>query len=328
MLKIAFHPIYKHPLPEGHRFPMEKYDLLPRQLLYEGTCSEENFFTPKRLATQKVLTVHSKSYVEHLIHLNIDRKAIRKIGFPLSEELIAREFIIADGTIQASNYALTHGIAMNIAGGTHHAYSSHGEAFCMLNDQAIGAAYLLKEKLASKILIVDLDVHQGNGTAEIFQDHPDVFTFSMHGASNYPFKKEKSDLDIPLPKGTNDITYLQILKETLPTLLKNIQPDFIFYLSGVDILATDKLGTLGCSIHGCKERDLFVLQTCKAHSIPVVCSMGGAVILLILKPLLKHMPIHFDRRNICTFRRELAYLNLSPKKSKIKGSFVNINSGL
>ncbi|MGB5699601.1 histone deacetylase family protein, partial [Muriicola sp.] len=168
-----------------------------------------------------------------------------------------------------------HGIAMNIAGGTHHAYSNRGEAFCMLNDQAIGARYLQATGKAEKVLIIDLDVHQGNGTAEIFQGDPTVFTLSMHGAGNYPFKKELSDLDIPLPKNTSDQEYLSILKKTLPPLLDTEQPDFIFYLCGVDVLATDKLGTLGMTMEGCKQRDAYVLNICQKNSIPVQCSMGG-----------------------------------------------------
>ncbi len=275
MLKIAYHPIYKHPLPEGHRFPMLKYELLPQQLLHEGTCEVSNFFEPTFPETKHILAAHTKTYYERLISLSLDTKEIRKNGFPLSQELVDRELLIANGTIQASIYALEHGIAMNIAGGTHHAYSDHGEAFCLLNDQAIGAHYLLENTFINKILIVDLDVHQGNGTAEIFTQESNVFTFSMHGDKNYPFKKEKSDLDIALPNDTKDQEYLSILKSTLPKLIEEQQPDFIYYLSGVDILASDKLGKLGCSIIGCKERDRFVLQLCKDHKIPVVCSMGG-----------------------------------------------------
>jgi len=275
MLKIAYHPIYKHPLPEGHRFPMLKYELLPKQLLHEGTCSNENFFEPETPTESLITAVHSWEYYHNLMRLNLDRSAIRKIGFPLSENLVKRELIIADGTLQASQYALQHGIAMNIAGGTHHAFTDHGEAFCLLNDQAIAARYLIKNKLASKILIIDLDVHQGNGTAEIFQKDASVYTFSMHGANNYPFKKEKSDLDIPLPNGTKDNEFLGILKNTLPKLLDEQQPDFIYYLCGVDILITDKLGKLGCTLQGCEERDRFVIQTAKDHNIPIMCSMGG-----------------------------------------------------
>ena len=275
MLKIAYHPIYKHPLPEGHRFPMLKYELLPQQLIHEGTCTEANFFEPEIPNDKYIVAVHDPEYFYDLLNIMISPKMARKIGFPLSEELVERERIIADGTIKGCEYALKNGIAMNIAGGTHHAYSDHGEAFCMLNDQAIGARYLLNKRLAKKILIVDLDVHQGNGTAEIFQNNESVFTFSMHGAGNYPFKKEESDLDIALPKGTNDETYLSILKKELPQLIENIQPDFIFYLCGVDILESDKLGTLGLTLEGCRKRDEFVLSTCHRLKIPVQCSMGG-----------------------------------------------------
>lgn len=275
MLKIAYHPIYKHNLPEGHRFPMEKYDLLPQQLLYEGTCKEENFFKPEIPNNKYVFMVHDPEYVSDLMNITLNQKAARKIGFPLNEDLIAREMIIADGTIKASEFALKYGIAMNIAGGTHHAFTNKGEGFCMLNDQAIGARYLQNKELANKILIVDLDVHQGNGTAEIFQNDPTVFTFSMHGKSNYPFHKERSDLDIPLDNGTEDELYLSILKETLPKLIKKQQPDFIYYLCGVDVINTDKLGKLSLTIEGCKERDRFVLQICKNYNIPVMCSMGG-----------------------------------------------------
>ena len=275
MLKIAYHPIYKHPLPEGHRFPMLKYELLPQQLIHEGTCTEANFFEPEIPNDKHIVAVHDPEYFYDLLNIMISPKMARKIGFPLSEELVERERIIADGTIKGCEYALKNGIAMNIAGGTHHAYSDHGEAFCMLNDQAIGARYLLNKGLAKKILIVDLDVHQGNGTAEIFQHNESVFTFSMHGAGNYPFKKEESDLDIALPKGTNDETYLSILKKELPRLIENIQPDFIFYLCGVDILESDKLGTLGLTLEGCRKRDEFVLSTCHRLKIPVQCSMGG-----------------------------------------------------
>lgn len=275
MLKIAFHPIYKHPLPEGHRFPMEKYELLPKQLVYEGTCDEHNFFEPTQVAHEHILRCHTEAYVNNLKALTIDPRAQRKTGFPLSKELVDRELIITQGTINGCHHALEHGIAMNIAGGTHHAYTDHGEAFCLLNDQGIAARYLQEKGLAKKILIVDLDVHQGNGTAEIFAGDDSVFTFSMHGKANYPFKKEISDLDIALETDTGDQEYLGILKETLPKLIKEQQPDFIFYLCGVDILASDKLGKLGCSIEGCKERDRFVLQTCHDLKIPVQCSMGG-----------------------------------------------------
>jgi acetoin utilization deacetylase AcuC-like enzyme len=275
MLKIANHPIYRHELPEGHRFPMEKYDLLPQQLMYEGTCIDENFFEPEIPNNKHFFTVHDPEYFFDLLNITLSQKAARKIGFPLSEVLIAREMIIADGTMKASEFALKNGIAMNIAGGTHHAFSNRGEAFCMLNDQAIGAKYLQQKGLADKILIVDLDVHQGNGTAEIFQKDNSVFTFSMHGKSNYPFVKEKSNLDIALENGAKEDEYLSILKATLPKLINQEKPDFIYYLCGVDVIETDELGKLALTIEGCKERDRFVLQTCFDLKIPVMCSMGG-----------------------------------------------------
>lgn len=275
MLKIAYHPIYKHPLPKGHRFPMAKYELLPEQLLHEGTCTEAHFFEPEIPNEKFILAVHDPEYYYDLVNITLDQRAARKIGFPLSETLVEREVIIADGSMKAAVYALKHGIAMNIAGGTHHAYTNRGEAFCLLNDQAIAARYLQDKHGINNVLIVDLDVHQGNGTAEIFRNDPSVFTFSMHGKTNYPFKKEISDLDIALEDQTNDETYLYILKKELPKLIASQQPDFIFYLCGVDVIATDKLGKLGLSISGCKERDRFVLQIAKTNQIPIMCSMGG-----------------------------------------------------
>ncbi len=254
---------------------MIKYELLPQQLIHEGTCTEENFFRPGFPPQEPITRIHKPTYVRRLLDLSLERSEVRRIGFPLSQELVDREQIIADGTIQGAEFALEFGISMNIAGGTHHAYSDRGEAFCLLNDQAIGAQYLLDSGKAQKILIVDLDVHQGNGTAEIFANRPEVFTFSMHGKANYPFRKEKSDLDIPLEKGTDDRTYLNILYNELPRLIDLHEPDFVFYLSGVDVVATDKLGTLALSEQGCKDRDRFVLETCKQQEIPVQCSMGG-----------------------------------------------------
>lgn len=281
-MKIAYHPIYKHPLPEGHRFPMEKYELLPQQLKLGGIAEEEDFFEPSRpCSDEDILRVHTGNYLDALREQSLDRKAARKLGFPLSPELVERELLIIQGTIEGCQAAIEHGVAMNIAGGTHHAYTDHGEAFCLLNDQAVAARWLQSQKKAEKILIVDLDVHQGNGTAEIFQNDTSVFTFSMHGAGNYPFRKEQSDLDIAMPDGTGDDEYLQQLHQTLPDILVQEQPDFIFYLCGVDVLATDKLGRLGMSPSGCRARDEFVKDAIldyreqSGKRIPVQCSMGG-----------------------------------------------------
>ena len=275
MFPIAFHSIFKHPLPEGHRFPMLKYELLPQQLLHEGIALKTDFFEPEIIPIETVLRVHTKEYVSDLLNLTLDPKAARKIGFPLSKELVERELRIAQGTILGSEKAFETKVAFNIAGGTHHAYSNRGEAFCLLNDQAIAAQYLLDKKLAKKILIIDLDVHQGNGTAEIFQKNDNVFTFSTHGKSNYPFKKETSDLDIAFEDNTSDEDFLKTISEIIPKLIEQQKPDFIFYLAGVDILASDKLGKLGCSIDGCKKRDEIVFQNCEHYQIPVQVSMGG-----------------------------------------------------
>lgn len=275
MLKIAHNLSYVLPLPEGHRFPMEKYDLLPRQLLHEGTIDEINLFAPVEVEDQWILTTHTSEYLSKLDSLNLTREEIRRNGFPLTPELIQREKMILDGTIKCTRFAKEFGVSMNIAGGTHHSYSNRGEGFCILNDQAVAANYLLKRGEASKILIIDLDVHQGNGTAEIFANEDRVFTFSMHGAKNYPLKKEKSDLDIELEDGTGDQDYLYLMEKHVSQVLELFQPDFIFYQSGVDIVATDKLGRLGLTKEGCKKRDRFILQTCQEINVPVVACMGG-----------------------------------------------------
>ena len=275
MIPIAFDPIYVLPLPENHRFPMEKYDLLPKQLVHEGTCDPEDFFSPLAVDDQIVKVIHQKEYVDRLKHMKLDLSEVRKIGFPISQQLVEREFIIAGGTIEGALKSLESGISFNIAGGTHHAHSSHGEAFCMLNDQAISARYLLDHQHAKKVLIIDLDVHQGNGTAEIFKKEERVFTFSMHGKKNYPFKKENSDWDIALEDDTGDEVYLNLLNDTLPRLFERADPDFVFYLSRVDVIDTDRLGRLGLSIEGCKKRDEQVLKFCHKRSLPVQCSMGG-----------------------------------------------------
>lgn len=275
MLKIAFHPIYKYELPEGHRFPMVKYELLPEQLLYEGTVADDNFFMPEPISEETILLTHSEDYWEKLKNQNLSRKEIRAIGFPMSEMLVHRGRFIANGTIQCALYALQFGVALNIAGGTHHAFTNRGEGFCLFNDIAIAANYLLQNNISKKMLIVDLDVHQGNGTAQIFQGDARVFTFSMHGERNYPVRKERSDLDIGLPDKTEDSPYLKILRNTLPALIDSVEPDLVFYLSGVDVLETDKLGRLSMSLAGCRERDRIVFETCKKNNIPVAVSMGG-----------------------------------------------------
>src|SRR3569833_532880 len=234
-LKISYEPIYALPLPEGHRFPMLKYELIPEQLLHEGLINAGNLFSPEMLDENIILLTHDKKYWHQLRDLTLPPKEQRRTGFPLSARLVEREVRIARGTIDGCHYAKEFGIAFNVAGGTHHAGTNWGEGFCLLNDQAIAVNYLLNKCLASSILIIDFDVHQGYVTAQIFEYNRAVFTFSMHGANNFPFRKERSNLDLALPDGVGDEEYLTLLKSTLPDLIRKQRPDFIFYLAGVDI---------------------------------------------------------------------------------------------
>lgn len=275
MLKVAWTPLYAHPLPENHRFPMEKYDLLPAQLLHEGTIQQINLFSPEAIDEKEIVAAHDSGYWQKLKTLSLSPSEERSTGFPLSAALVLRETTIVNGTLQAALCALKYGIGMNIAGGTHHAFTYKGEGFCLLNDIAISAIHLLNNHLVEKILVIDLDVHQGDGTAQIFQNEPKVFTFSMHGASNYPMHKEQSDLDVGLPDGTADTAYLSILEKHLDKLFDKVQPSFVFYQAGVDVLKSDKLGRLAITIPGCKLRDKMVLERCKRHGVPIVISMGG-----------------------------------------------------
>ncbi len=275
MLKIAYNDHYIQPLPEGHRFPMDKYDLLPRQLLHEGTVDENAFFSPGLIDERHVLKIHDPDYFNRLRNLEMDKREQRRSGFPHDARLINREQIIMEGTRQCAEIALETGAAMNIAGGTHHAYSNQAEGFCLLNDQAIAAQWLLDDTAIERILIIDLDVHQGNGTASIFEHEPHVFTFSMHGEKNYPMHKEKSNLDIPLSDGIGDKDYIYQLEYHLDKVLSDFTPDFLFFQSGVDILKTDRLGRLNVSINGCRQRDAFIFRLAKELDIPIVASMGG-----------------------------------------------------
>ena len=245
------------------------------QLIHEGTLNESNFFSPSPATEQTILVTHKHAYWHKLRTLSLTPQEVRRTGFPMSQNLVDREIIIAQGTIDCALYARQFGVAMNIAGGTHHAFTDRGEGFCLLNDMAMASNFLLINGLAKQILIVDLDVHQGNGTAEIFKNEARVFTFSMHGAHNYPLQKEQSDVDIPLPDHTNDAHYLTLLDSHLKKLMDTVQPDFIFFQSGVDVLATDKLGRLALSREGCKQRDRLVLDLAKRNKIPIVASMGG-----------------------------------------------------
>lgn len=275
MYAIAFHPKYIHPVPEEHRFPMLKYELLPRQLVHRGIVRETQFFEPGMAALEHIYKVHDPVYVDRFVQLELSAKEGRRIGFIQDRSIVERELLLVQGTIDGALRALKDGIAFNIAGGTHHASVAHGEGFCMLNDQAVAARFLLDHTSIKKVLIIDLDVHQGNGTADIFEDNRDVFTFSMHGAANYPFHKSRSHLDVGLETGTADQEYLSVLQDSLQSVRAQFRPDFIFYQAGVDILETDKMGKLSCSLAGCMQRDRIVMEFARSMNAAMQCSMGG-----------------------------------------------------
>jgi acetoin utilization deacetylase AcuC-like enzyme len=275
-LPIAWSECYAHPLPEGHRFPMEKYELIPAQLLHEGTISKEQLFSAPPLEEVAILKTHDAKYWQRLSKLQLSAKEQRVSGFPHNAALIERERIIAAGTLTGAQRAWQGAqCALNVAGGTHHAYRDRAEGFCLLNDIALATHHLLSNFQLARVLIVDLDVHQGNGTAAIFQHDDRVFTFSMHGAKNYPLQKEKSDLDVPLADGVNDAQYLDLLRVNLNKAIECHRPQFIFYQAGVDILSSDRLGKLGVSLNGCKERDRMVFERCAQLGLPLQVSMGG-----------------------------------------------------
>ncbi|MBI1185376.1 histone deacetylase [bacterium] len=275
MLQIAYSEYYHHVLPLGHRFPMSKYPLIVQQLLREGTITEHGLFEPEKDNLEHIKRTHTADYITKLQSGKLERLEERKIGFPYSVRLLEREINIMNGTVAAAEKALTNGVSFNIAGGTHHAYHNRGEGFCIFNDIAVASHYLLEKNEVNKILVIDLDVHQGNGTAKIFENDPRVFTFSMHGAHNYPFKKECSDLDIGLANYTRDHEYLDLLEQALDRIIPIFRPDFIFYQSGVDVLETDKLGKMSLTMAGCKKRDELVLQTAFDNDIPLTAVMGG-----------------------------------------------------
>ncbi|MDD7983743.1 histone deacetylase [Lentisphaera marina] len=275
MIKVAYKDNYSHSLWKNHPFPMEKYELLRKQIQHQGILEDNCFFEPEAISVRDILLCHTSDYWHRLESLQISDKEMKKVGFPLSQELLDRELDITGGTFQLALWALENACGLNIAGGTHHAFSDHGEGYCLLNDHAIAIRALQHRQMIERALIVDLDVHQGNGSAEIFEKDKSVFTFSMHGARNYPTRKEKSDLDLAFECETGDEIYLNTLEEHLPRIIDEHQPDIIFYLAGVDVLEGDRFGRLSLSMQGVYNRDEYVLSLCKQLSIPIVITMGG-----------------------------------------------------
>lgn len=254
---------------------MDKYQLLPLQLMHQGIVDKAQFFEPGLVSLDAVLAVHEEAYIQRFTQLQLTYHEGRRIGFEQTPLLVERELTLVQGTITGALHAFHDGVAFNIAGGTHHACYAHGEGFCMINDQAVAAQYLVDKGLAKRVLIVDLDVHQGNGTADVLGQSSAIYTFSMHCDKNYPFLKAQSHLDIGLELGTDDATYLALLQQHYYRLLDTLQPDFVFYQAGVDILATDKMGKLACTLDGCKRRDEIVIAAASQRRIPMQISMGG-----------------------------------------------------
>lgn len=274
-LPIIYHPDYVAPLPDGHRFPMPKFGKLYERLLNSRIATLDQFHTPEIPPTKWIELVHSPDYVQAYCQGTLDTKAQRRIGLPWSAALVKRTCTAVGGTLLTAQLALKYGLACNTAGGTHHAFPSYGSGFCIFNDLAIAARVLQQQGLAQKILILDLDVHQGDGTAFIFQNDPTVFTFSMHCEINFPSTKQTSDLDVPLPEGMEDDTYLQTLAQYLPDLLSEFQPDLVLYDAGVDPHAGDRLGKLALTDTGLYRREMQVLTTCVAAGYPVASVIGG-----------------------------------------------------
>ncbi|PPS44012.1 histone deacetylase [Chroococcidiopsis sp. TS-821] len=274
-LPIIYHPDYVAPLPAGHRFPMPKFSRLYELLIADGVAHPAQFHTPVQPPPEWITLVHTPEYFQAYCTGTLDPKAQRRIGLPWSSALVKRTCIAIGGTILTAKLALTYGLACNTAGGTHHAFPSYGSGFCIFNDLAIAARVLQQLKLVEKVLIVDLDVHQGDGTAYIFQNDASVFTFSMHCEVNFPGTKQKSDLDVPLPVGMEDDAYLQTLANYLPDLLSEVKPDLVLYDAGVDPHAGDRLGKLALTDTGIYRREMQVLSTCVSRGYPVACVIGG-----------------------------------------------------
>ncbi|MBE9012019.1 histone deacetylase [Pseudanabaenaceae cyanobacterium LEGE 13415] len=274
-LPLVYHPNYVAPLPPDHRFPMEKFKKLYELLLSDRIADSSQFHSPDRPSQSWIELVHTSDYVNAYCSGMLDPKAQRRIGLPWSPDLVNRTCTAVGGTILTAQLALKSGLACNTAGGTHHAFPSYGSGFCIFNDLAIASRVLQQLGLVKRILIVDLDVHQGDGTALIFQSDPSVFTFSMHCEVNFPGTKQQSDLDVPLPEGMEDDEYLQTLAQYLPDLLSEIKPDLVLYDAGVDPHLGDRLGKLALTDSGLYRREMQVLTTCVSQGYPVACVIGG-----------------------------------------------------
>ena len=273
-MQVFYTPRYYADIGQGHIFPIRKFELVRERLLAEGTLQPAEIVEPSPATLEDVLLVHTHDYVSRLCNGQLSPKEIRRLGLPWSESLVRRSFYATGGTIAAAHTALDCGFSSNLAGGTHHSFADRGEGFCVLNDVAIAIRSLRARELTQRAAIVDCDVHQGNGTATIFAADADTFTFSMHGANNYPLFKAQSTLDVELPDGTSDDEYLESLAQHLPRVFKH-EPEIVFYLAGADPYSGDKLGRLNVSMDGLRERDAYVLRECYKREVPLVTVMSG-----------------------------------------------------
>jgi acetoin utilization deacetylase AcuC-like enzyme len=274
-MKCSYHPGYQVPLPSGHPFPISKYPLLKDRLLTEGVLAAHDLVEPNPVGRETLALVHTPEYLDKLESSGLSAAEQRKLGMPWSEQLWQRSRLACGGTLLAARSALETGLAANLAGGTHHAFADHGEGFCVLNDVAVAITTLRLEALIDRALVIDLDVHQGNGTAAIFAGVDQVFTFSMHGERNYPAEKMRSDVDVGLKDGTDDAEYLRLLNEHVPAVLDRADADMAFYLAGVDVAGGDRYGKLALSEEGIRLRDRYVIESVRSRGIPLVIVLGG-----------------------------------------------------
>jgi acetoin utilization deacetylase AcuC-like enzyme len=270
-----YHRAYEVPLSPNHPFPMSKYPLLKAQLLAEKIISSDDLLEPPPLDLKSLELVHTREYIDKLCSATLSAAEIRRLGLPWSDALWQRSLLAVSGTLMAARTALHEGIAANLAGGTHHAFADHGEGFCVLNDVALALTILRAEGVLQRAVVIDLDVHQGNGTAAIFEQVEEIFTFSMHGARNYPTAKMRSSLDVPLRDGIDDAEYLDLLARHLPGVLDQSAPQIAFYLAGVDVVAGDRYGRLALTESGLAQRDRYVIEAVRGRGIPLAIVLAG-----------------------------------------------------
>jgi acetoin utilization deacetylase AcuC-like enzyme len=274
-LKVFYSDHFVLPLPDGHRFPMVKYSMLRERVAAGGICEPEEMRVPRPVSDEEILRAHDRGYLRQVVEGTLSPKEMRRIGFPWSERMVERSRRASGGTLGACLAALEDGFAANLAGGTHHAFADQGEGYCVFNDSAVAARAVQAKGLVERVVVLDTDVHQGNGTAAILRGDPSVFTFSIHGARNFPFRKEESDLDIPLPDGADDGQFLEALEGGLEKALEASRAGLAIYLAGADPYEDDRLGRLSVSKEGLAERDRLVLETCRERGIPVAVTMAG-----------------------------------------------------